>query len=162
MNTQPAITLVDWSSSPLDREVVWARVINADRVSVCQAWTDPDQIVKWFGPDGFVCKTYDIDIRTGGLWRFDMIGPDGTCYSNRMDFVRVEAPYRIEAIHGQDAEDPDRFRMLVTFDQQQNGNTVVTLRQLHPTPERRELVVGFGAVEFGGQTLGKLANHVVG
>ena len=155
--------VTDWSTSPLDREVVVTRVVNSDRATVCRAWTDHDQITKWFGPDGFECKTHEIDIRTGGVWRFDLVAPDGACFSNRMDFVRVNAPSVIEATHGKDADDdPDRFRLLVTFDEQDNGKTVVTLRQIHPTPERRKIVVGFGAVELGGQTLSKLAAQVEG
>lgn len=162
MNEQIISTVADWSASPLDQEIVVTRVVNADRAAVCQAWTDHKQIVNWFGPDGFKCKTHEIDIRTGGVWLFDMISPDGTCFSNRMDFVRVEAPHLIEAIHGKNAEDPDRFRLLVIFDEQDNGKTVVTLRQIHPTPERRNFVIGFGAVELGGQTLSKLAAQVEG
>jgi len=30
---------------------------------------------------------------------------------------------------------------------------VLTMRQLHPTRERRQKVIGFGAVEYGQQTL---------
>lgn len=160
MNEQFRSIPADWSSSPLDREIVVTRVVDADRETVCKAWTDHDQITKWFGPEGFQCETHEIDIRTGGLWRFDMIAPDGKSYPNRMDFVRVEAPRVIEAVHGKDADDPDRFRLLVTFDEQGNGKTVVTLRQIHPTPERRNIVIGFGAVELGGQTLAKLAGQV--
>ncbi|WP_430445026.1 SRPBCC family protein [Sphingorhabdus contaminans] len=161
MNETIRSDAADWSTSPLDREIVVTRVVNADRTAVCQAWTDHDQIVKWFGPEGFTCKTHEIDIRTGGVWRFDMIAPDGTCFSNKMDFLRVDSPRVIEALHGKDAdEDPHRFRLLVTFDEQDDGKTVVTLRQIHPTPERRKVVVGFGAVELGGQTLSKLAAHV--
>ena len=160
MNEQIRNSATDWSASPLDREIVVTRVVNADRATVCQAWTDHDQIVKWFGPDGFKCITHEIDIRAGGVWLFDMIAPDGTSYPNRMDFVRVEAPEVIEASHGRDANDSDRFRLLVTFDEQDNGKTVVTLRQIHPTPERRRIVIGFGAVELGGQTLSKLAAQV--
>jgi len=161
MNHRLRRTVTDWSSSPLEHEIVVTRVVNADRASVCKAWTDHDQITKWFGPDGFTCKTYEIDIRTGGVWRFDMVAPDGTRFSSRMDFVRVVAPEMIEAIHGKDDDDdPDRFRLLVTFDEQNDGRTVVTLRQIHPTPERRNTVIGFGAVELGGQTLSKLAAQV--
>ena len=145
----------------LDREIVVTRVINADRNTVFRAWVDPDQIVKWFGPDGFTCKTLDIDIRTGGVWRFEMLAPDGTSYDNRMEFVRIDAPKLIEAVHGGDEDDdPSRFRMLVTFDEQSNGKTVVTLRQIHSTPENRKSAIGFGAVELGAQTLSKLAGHV--
>ncbi|MEO1200456.1 MAG: SRPBCC family protein [Pseudomonadota bacterium] len=161
MNKQKSNTVDTWSPSILNREIVVTRVIDADRDTVFQAWTDPDQIVKWFGPDGFTCKTQEIDIRTGGVWRFEMLAPDGTSYGNRMEFVRIEAPELIEAVHGGDAEDdPNRFRMLVTFDAQSNGKTVVTLRQIHPTPENRKFAIGFGAVELGAQTLSKLAGHV--
>jgi len=34
---------------------------------------------------------------------------------------------------------------------------VLTLRQLHPSPARRRIVIGFGAVEYGLQTLDGLA-----
>ena len=151
----------DWASWPLEREIVITRVVDADRETAFRAWTDPSQIVKWFGPDGFRLETHEIDIRAGGVWRFDMVAADGTRFANRMEFLRIEAPGLIEANHGTDADnDPDRFRMLVTFDEQDNGKTVVTLRQMHPTPERRAFVIGFGAAEYGAQTLGKLADHV--
>jgi len=67
----------------------------------------------------------------------------------------------IEIEHGSDQDsDPARFRMLVTFDEQSDGKTVLTLRQMHPTKDRRDWAIGFGAVEYGGQTLAKLAAHV--
>lgn len=152
-----------WASAPLDREIVISRVINAAQQRVFDAWADPAQIVKWFGPEGFEIVSHEADIREGGLWRFDMIAPDGTRFTNRMRFVRIEAPRLIEVEHGSDQDDdPDRFHMLVTFDAQDNGKTVITLRQMHPTAARRGIVIGFGAVEFGGQTLGELAAHCEG
>lgn len=150
-----------WSSRALDREIVIARVVDAGRVTTFRAWTDPEQIVQWFGPEGFCIETHEMDIRTGGRWRFEMFAPDGTRFSNRMVFLQIAEPEIIEIVHGADTDDdPDIFRMRVSFDAQDNGNTVVTLRQLHPTPERRDIVVGFGAVEYGAQTLDKLAFHV--
>lgn len=90
-----------------------------------------------------------------------MIAPDGTRYSNRMKFLRIEPPELLEVNHGSGVDnDPERFRMLVTFDEQDNGKTVVTLRQMHQTPERRNTVIRFGAVEYRAQTLDKFANHV--
>ncbi len=52
-----------------------------------------------------------------------------------------------------DPDDPERFRVTVTFDEQSDGKTVLTMRQLHPSRERRQAVIGFGAVEYGLQTL---------
>lgn len=55
-----------------------------------------------------------------------------------------------------DPDDPDRFHVVVAFDAQSGGKTVLTLRQLHPSRERRGVVIGFGAVEYGLQTLDSL------
>ncbi|MCJ9429521.1 SRPBCC family protein [Kordiimonas marina] len=150
-----------WRDWPIDREIVLSRVIDAPRSMVYAAWADPEQIGKWFGPEGFVIETKKIELTPGGAWRFDMIAPDGTRYSNRMVFLSMEAPARIEVEHGADQDnDPGKFRMLVTFDEQSNGKTVLTLRQMHPSKGRRDEKMGFGAVEYGGQTLDKLALHV--
>jgi len=50
----------------------------------------------------------------------------------------------------------------VTFDEQSANKTVLTLRQLHPSRERRQAVIGFGAVEYGLQTLEGLAAWLAG
>lgn len=90
-----------------------------------------------------------------------MVGANGLRYDNRMTFLRIERPFLIEVDHGSDKdEDPGKFRMLVTFDEQSDGKTVLTLRQMHPTRARRSEVIAFGAVEYGGQTLDKLAAHL--
>ena len=151
-----------WRDWPIDREIVLSRVIDAPRTVVFSAWTDPDQIQKWFGPEGMEIETKEIDLNPGGVWRFDMVAPDGTRYTSRMVFLQIEAPALIEIEHGSDQEDdPGTFRMLVTFDEQSDGKTVLTLRQMHPSKERRDWAIGFGAVEYGGQTLEKLARHLV-
>ncbi|PZQ63435.1 MAG: ATPase [Phenylobacterium zucineum] len=152
-----------WSEWPLDREIVLSRVIDAPRGLVYAAWSDPEQIQTWFGPEGLAIETREIDLRPGGVWRFDMVGDGGVRFGNRMVFLRMDAPALIEVEHGADEdEDPGRFRMLVTFDEQTNGKTVVTLRQMHPSKAMRDEKIGFGAVEYGGQTLDKLARHVAG
>jgi len=147
----------------LDREVVIMRVYDAPRELVFDAWTNPEHLPRWFGPQGFTLTTREIDVRVGGRWRFVFHGPDGTDYDNRMVFLEVRRPELLSFDHGSDRDDdPGRFRVTVTFDAQSNGKTVVTLRQLHPTKEQRERVIGFGAVELGLQTLDKLAAHLAG
>ena len=149
------------STWALDREIVLSRVIDAPRELVFSAWVDPRHLPVWFGPTGFKIETKYIDIRVGGEWRFEMIAPDGARYPSRMHFRRIERPSLIEFDHGSDVEnDPGGFRTTLVFDEQSDGKTVITLRQLHPTKARRDAVIGFGAVEYGYQTLDKLAGHV--
>lgn len=147
-----------WS---LDREIVLTRVFDAPRELVYRAWTDPEHLPHWFGPKGFSCVTHAIDLRVGGMWRFDMIAPDGTRYPNRMTFLEMKAPELLVFDNGTDSDDdPNKFRVTVTFDAQSNGKTVVTLRQLHPTKERRQATIAFGAVEIGNTTMDKLEAHL--
>ena len=65
--------------------------------------------------------------RSGALWRFDMIAPDGRRYPSRMQVRRIEPPTLIEFDHGAgNADDPGRFRTTITFDEQSDGQTVIT------------------------------------
>lgn len=138
-----------------------ARVVDADRQTVLRAWTNPEQIVQWFGPSGFRTTIHEIDTRVGGVWWLDMIAPDRTVYSNRMAFWRIEPSQLNEFVHGTDSQsDPDAFRRLVTFDPQDNGKMDVSDRQMHPTADRRAIVIGFGAAEYGAQTWYKFADYV--
>jgi uncharacterized protein YndB with AHSA1/START domain len=160
MITPPDDVLAHWD---IEREIVLSRVIKARRDIVFTAWTQPEHLPKWFGPAGFEIVTRHIDVRVGGQWRFDMLAPDGQRYTNRMLFRRIERPHLIEFDHGSDVDDdPARFRTTVTFDEQSDGSTVLTRRQLHPTKAQRAHGIGFGAVEYGYQTLDKLARHVGG
>ncbi len=145
----------------LDREIVLSRVIDAPRELVFQAWTDAEHLAEWFGPEGFTIENISCDIREGGLWRFVMIAPDGTRYPSRKKYLKIVPPSLIVLDHGLDQDDdPGRFRVTLTFDSQSNGKTVITLRQLHPTRDLRDEKIGFGAVEYGFQTIGKLDRFV--
>jgi uncharacterized protein YndB with AHSA1/START domain len=147
----------------LDREIVLSRVFAAPRELVFTAWTDRDQISKWFGPKGFTTTTHEMDVRVGGMWRFELRAPDGTRFDNRVVYLEVTPPERLVFDHGTDVDDdPGRFRVIVTFDEQSDKKTVVTLRQLHPTKAQRDATMSFGAVELGLQTLDKLAAFLPG
>jgi uncharacterized protein YndB with AHSA1/START domain len=145
----------------LDREIVLSRVFDAPRDLVFRAWTEKEHFEKWFGPRGFITTIREADMRVGGLLRFDMRAPDGKVYDNRIAFLEIKRPELLVFDHGLDKDDdPGRFRVTITFDEQSDKKTVVTMRQLHPTKEQRAIGIGFGAVELGYQTLDKLAEHL--
>ena len=154
-------TVTDPTSWALDREIVLVRVLDAPRQAVFAAWTDADAFCQWFGPNGFTCTVREMDVRPGGRARFDMVSGDGIEYTNRFDYLEIVPDQRLVLDHGSDVDDdPGRFRVTITFDEQADGTTVLTLRQLHPTVEQRNATIGFGAVEFGLQTMDKLAGHL--
>jgi len=159
MSSPPTIS--DPTTWSLDREIVLVRVLDAPPDAVFAAWTDADSFCQWFGPEGFSCTVRQMDVRPGGRAAFDMVAGDGTRYTNRFDYLEIVPGARLVFDHGADIDDdPTRFRVTLTFDEQSDGKTVLTLRQLHPTVEQREAGIGFGAVELGLQTMEKLARHL--
>jgi len=150
-----------YAHGEIDREIVLTRVVDAPAQACFQAWSDSKTLLQWFGPRGFTCEAIEHgQAQPGAVWRFVMIGPDGHRWGNRLEFVEVIPAERIVFHHGADEDDdPNRFFVTILFMPQDNGKTVVTLRQLHPTKARRDQGIGFGAVELGYQTLDKLAAY---
>jgi len=54
------------------------RVFDAPRDLVFKAWTEPERLAQWWGPEGFIAPVVEFDMRPGGLWRACLRGPDGT------------------------------------------------------------------------------------
>jgi uncharacterized protein YndB with AHSA1/START domain len=149
------------SASTADREIVLTRVLDAPRELVFDAFTDPEHIDEWWGPNGFTNTTRERDVRVGGVWRFTMHGPDGTDYPNRAVYREIVRPERI--VYDHDADDDageDRFHVTITFDDAGEGKTRLTMRMLFATAGERDRTVGFGAIELGHQTLDRLAAHL--
>ncbi len=155
-----AAALAQVKAAP-DNEVVISRVINAPRELVFDMWLTHDHLANWFGPDGFTVTTHEIDVRTGGVWRFTMHGPDGVDYGNRIAYTEVTRPERIAYRQtGEGSTEAIRFETIVTF-VDLNGKTELELRSIFPTAAERDLVVEqYGAIEGGKQTLGRLAQCV--
>lgn len=52
------------------------RTFEAPRQAVYDAWTDPQQVIQWWGPKGFTVAEHAFDMRPGGRWRTNKRGPD--------------------------------------------------------------------------------------
>jgi uncharacterized protein YndB with AHSA1/START domain len=61
-----------------ERTLVLTRVFDAPLDLVWRAWADPDQMVRWIGPEGFTGEIIRMDTHPGGAYRFRMREPDGT------------------------------------------------------------------------------------
>jgi uncharacterized protein YndB with AHSA1/START domain len=143
-----------------ERTMVLQRVIRAPRALVWGAWMNPETLPQWWGPDGFSCRTKRIDLRTGGEWVFDMIAPDGTVYPNHHLYGEVRAEDRIGYTLLWGENGPKHADAWASFEDQ-DGATEVTLGMVFSTAAEFHEAKGFGAVELGLQTLGKLERFVL-
>jgi uncharacterized protein YndB with AHSA1/START domain len=137
------------------RTMVLQRVIQAPRQVVWGAWVNPETLPRWWGPEG----TKRIDLRTGGEWVFDMIAPDGTVFPNHHLYGEVRAEDRIGYTLLWGENGPKHADAWASFEEA-DGATKVTLGMVFNTAAEFQRARGFGAVELGMQTLGKLARFV--
>lgn len=142
-----------------DRTMVLERVIAAPVALVWGAWMNPETLPQWWGPDGYSCRTTRIDLRAGGEWVFDMIGPDGKVWPNHHRYGLVDLHRRIEYTLHAGENGPKHADASAEF-VDQGDRTKVTLSMVFATSNEYEAAKGFGAVELGLQTLGKLARFI--
>jgi uncharacterized protein YndB with AHSA1/START domain len=140
-----------------DREIIISRTLNAPRELVWDAWTQPEHLIHWWGPEGFNITLQQFELKTGGVWKYMMHGPDGVDYPNQNVFIDVQQPERLVYSAGDGEEDsPGQFETTVTF-AEEGKKTLVTMRMLFKTVEERDYVVKeYGAIEGGNQTLNRL------
>lgn len=62
-----------------DQEVLITRIFEAPRERVFRAWTDPDEVAAWYGPEHMEAprERIHIDLRVGGRWELTMVQPGG-------------------------------------------------------------------------------------
>lgn len=142
-----------------ERTMILQRVIRAPRAVVWGAWMNNETLPQWWGPEGFSCRTKRINLRAGGEWVFDMIGPDGTVFPNHHLYgeVRVEERLGYTLLWGENG--PKHADAWAAFEDQ-DGFTKVTLGMVLATTAQFQEAMGFGAVELGQETLGKLDRFV--
>lgn len=79
----------------MNEKLIFTRIIDAPRALVYEAWTDPEHMAAWWGPEDFTNTCCEMDVRPGGSIRIDMEGPDGRVYPMTGVFHEVVAPEKL-------------------------------------------------------------------
>ncbi len=125
-----------------------SRDIDAAPSRVFEAWTSPDQIVRWWGGGGVTCPEAEVDLRPGGSYRIANAAPDGTMTWITGRFDVVDPPHRLTytwtvEVPGQDAsaQGPPSV-VVVEFQPLDSGTRVTIAHSRIPTSDARQM---FGA-----------------
>jgi uncharacterized protein YndB with AHSA1/START domain len=76
-------------------EVQITRIFEAPRDRVFRAWTDPDEVAAWYGPEHFDTPRdrIHIDLRVGGRYELTMVERDGGReFAIRYEIVELVEP----------------------------------------------------------------------
>jgi len=110
-------------SNPSDATLVVRRVIAAPAARLFAAWTEPAQLVAWFGPAGVRCLGAEVDLRVGGAYSLRNGMPDGSELVIAGTFERVEPPHRL--VYSWSVGDEPPSRVTVEFTAHPGGTEVI-------------------------------------
>jgi uncharacterized protein YndB with AHSA1/START domain len=81
--------------TPADQEILITRIFDAPRERVFAAWTDPEQVAAWYGPEHFDTprEKVHIELRVGGRYELTMVQRGtSTEYPVRYEIVELVEP----------------------------------------------------------------------
>ena len=106
------------------------RVLSAPRSAVYAAFSDPTELARWWGPEGFTTPSLEFQARVGESYRIEMQPPEGDSFYLTGEFREVEPPARLAYTFIWEDPDPDDAETLVTLSFRDLGEpTEVSLTQ---------------------------------
>ena len=135
-----------------EQAIIIERIFEASPETVFNAWSDPEIVAKWWGPNGFSLPVCEIDFRVGGSFLYQMKSEGGFEFWYGGVFQQIiENELIVCTNYMADAEGnpspsgsdwPDETLVTVTFEDL-DGKTKLTLRhEVLPPTEGREHAAG--------------------
>jgi uncharacterized protein YndB with AHSA1/START domain len=122
-------------ATTMNSEVKTAKTLKAPVELVWEAWTNPEFIMQWWGPEGFTCTIHKMDLKKGGEWLLTLHGPDGTNYPNRSVFTEIVPfkkivfehfnPHFLGIVLFESVEKETKLDWTMRFDSEEMRDTVV-------------------------------------
>lgn len=66
-----------------------------DREALFQAWTNPDALRAWFGPEGVETQLAEIDLQVGGRYRIEMVMSSGGVVEHHGIYEEIVSPEKL-------------------------------------------------------------------
>jgi uncharacterized protein YndB with AHSA1/START domain len=142
-------------------EIVFERVFDAPRELVWDVITDPDRVTNWWGPRGYTTTVVEMDLRTGGHWRYinhTTEGQDVPFHGEYLEVVPYEKIVRTFIVDIPGFEDKPGHETLTLEDL--GGRTRMTERSRFPTLEDLETQLQVGMVGGALDTYDRLAEEI--
>lgn len=77
---------------PQTETLVVRRIIGASPERLFEAWTQPKQLLLWWGPQDVECTSAELELKVGGSYRIDNRLPDGQIISIVGEFETIDPP----------------------------------------------------------------------
>lgn len=107
-----------------------SRRLKAPREAVFRAWTEPEALSAWMGPEGVQTRDVKVDLRVGGGYSLVMDGKDGGEHALSGVYKEISPPEKLVFTFAWGQGDLKDLEMLVTLTfAEVEGGTLMTLVQ---------------------------------
>lgn len=161
------------------KELRIVRTFDAPRELVWKAWTVPEQLMKWWGPEGFTSPVCKVDLRVGGKYLYCMRGAagpgqpvmdfwSGGTYKEIIpmeklvctdSFMTENGDIVDPTTYGMPAEFPKENDVTITFEEI-DGKTKVTILYIVESDAALQAMIKTQMEEGWGSSLNKLADSL--
>lgn len=122
-----------------DYEIYSERIISYPVEVLYEAFSDPEKLKLWWGPNGFTNTIHEFDLKKGGHWKLTMHGPEVGHYHNESVFKEVKPFKHI----GWTRLTQPYFDMEIGFETIDNHQTKISFRMIFATVEECEKIRKF-------------------
>ena len=86
---------MDQVNDAANRTLTIVRTFDAPRELIFKVWSQPEHVVRWWGPKGFTTPACQMDVRPGGSYRTVIRSPEGKEHVMRGNYREVVPPERL-------------------------------------------------------------------
>jgi uncharacterized protein YndB with AHSA1/START domain len=99
------------------------RALPAAPSRVFEAFTDPNELARWWGPEGFTVPGLEFDPRVGKSYRIAMQPPEGEVFYLTGEFRVVDPHTRLAYTFRWEDPDPDDVETVVDLSFRESGQS---------------------------------------
>jgi uncharacterized protein YndB with AHSA1/START domain len=121
------------------------RTFNATPERLFRAWTQAEQLVKWFGPEGVTTEVAEVDLKVGGAYRVVMRTPQGNLVVHHGVYREIQPNQKLVftwILDGQHCEgsEEEYCETVVTiyFNENEGATELVIIHDFLPTEKARD------------------------
>lgn len=118
--------------------LVVRRRIKAPAETLFRAWTEPAQLVAWWGPRPVKCSHAEVELRTGGRYVLVHELPDGGTITIHGEFLVVDAPHKLVYTWLSDEGAAEKSLVTVRFEPHGDTTEIVIVHQDIPDEAARD------------------------
>jgi uncharacterized protein YndB with AHSA1/START domain len=130
---------------PADQPVLTlTRTFNAPRALVWKALSEPDHVVRWFGPHRHRNRVLEFDWRVGGKWQIETTTPEGHVIVFFGEYREIIAPETVTQTFSFDALPPGAYSLDTVVLEDRGERTVYRSTSILPDIAARDGMLASG------------------